>query len=96
LNDNDLEEKFVKGSGNGGQKINKTNNRVQLRHLPSGIIIECQETRSLEQNRKIARKRLIAKLDELHNGDQSKIAKKLDKVRKRKSRKRQKTKKKYT
>jgi uncharacterized protein (UPF0248 family) len=73
LNDEDLEEKFVKGSGNGGQKVNKTSNRVVLTHLPTQIRVECQDTRSLQQNRKIARKRLQLKVDEYLNGENSRI-----------------------
>ncbi|KAJ1982002.1 hypothetical protein H4R34_001863 [Dimargaris verticillata] len=93
--EDDLEERFIKGSGNGGQKINKTSSRVQLRHKPTDIMIECQETRSRSQNRKIARQRLRDKLDELYNGAQSKAARQAEKLRKRKQRRRQKSKKKY-
>ncbi|KAJ1976641.1 hypothetical protein H4R35_002611 [Dimargaris xerosporica] len=93
--ENDLEERFIKGSGNGGQKINKTSSCVQLRHKPTDIMIECQETRSRSQNRKIARQRLRDKLDELYNGAQSKAARQAEKLRKRKQRRRQKAKKKY-
>lgn len=50
------------GSGPGGQSINKTNNNVQLLHKPTGIQVKCQETRSLQQNRKIARKILLEKV----------------------------------
>lgn len=73
LDEEDLEEKFVKGSGNGGQKVNKTSNRVVLTHLPTQIRVECQDTRSLQQNRKIARKRLQLKVDEYLNGENSRI-----------------------
>jgi hypothetical protein len=52
----------VVGSGPGGQSINKTNNNVQLLHKPTGIQVKCQETRSLQQNRKIARKVLLEKV----------------------------------
>jgi peptide chain release factor len=55
----------------GGQKINKTNNKVMLLHKPTQLRVECQDTRSLPQNRKIARKRLQLKLDEFLNGNQS-------------------------
>mmetsp|Transcript_34576 Transcript_34576/g.79943 ORF Transcript_34576/g.79943 Transcript_34576/m.79943 type:complete len:495 (-) Transcript_34576:158-1642(-) len=72
LREEDLEEKFVRGSGAGGQKINKTSNRVVLAHLPTGLRVECQDTRSLQQNRKIARKRLQVKLEELVHGDRAK------------------------
>lgn len=54
----DLEERFVLGSGSGGQKINKTSSCVYLKHRPSGHEVSCQETRSREQNREIARERL--------------------------------------
>ena len=71
LNEDDLEETFVRGSGAGGQKINKTSNRVILVHLPTNCRVECQDTRSLQQNRKIARKRLRLKVDEFINGASS-------------------------
>ncbi|TLS27693.1 hypothetical protein PpBr36_04458 [Pyricularia pennisetigena] len=70
----EIEEAFLKGSGPGGQKINKTNSAVQLKHIPTGIVIKCQETRSRDQNRKIARQILATRLDDLHNGDQSRSA----------------------
>jgi len=72
MNEDDLNEKFVRGSGAGGQKINKTANKVLLIHVPTGVRVECQDTRSLQQNRKIARKRLRYKLDEYWNGENSK------------------------
>ncbi|CCH61170.1 hypothetical protein TBLA_0E01100 [Henningerozyma blattae CBS 6284] len=64
--ENDIEETFLHGGrGPGGQKINKTNSKVQLKHLPSGVIITCQETRSRARNRDIAREKLALKLAEL-------------------------------
>ena len=56
----------IVGSGPGGQSINKTNNNVQLLHKPTGIQVKCQETRSLQQNRKIARKILLEKVCAFH------------------------------
>mmetsp|Transcript_20452 Transcript_20452/g.41921 ORF Transcript_20452/g.41921 Transcript_20452/m.41921 type:complete len:116 (+) Transcript_20452:835-1182(+) len=55
----------------GGQKINKTSNKVILVHIPTRIRVECQETRSLQQNRKIARKQMKLKLDDFFNGQNS-------------------------
>ncbi|KAI9511311.1 RF-1 domain-containing protein [Russula earlei] len=87
LNESDLEESFVRGSGPGGQSINKTQNNVQLLHKPTGIRVSCQETRSLEQNRKIARRILLNKLDGLSNPGLSKSdlqkAKHLERERRR-------------
>ncbi|KAI0398069.1 RF-1 domain-containing protein [Xylariaceae sp. FL0594] len=70
----ELEEYFLKGSGPGGQKINKTNSAVQLKHIPTGIVIKCQATRSRSQNRSIARQLLADKLDEMNRGDESRAA----------------------
>lgn len=79
MNEDDLIETFVRGSGAGGQKINKTASKVLLIHEPTQLRVECQDTRSLQQNRKIARKRLKLKLDEYWNGSQSKTQKKISK-----------------
>ncbi|KAJ2160832.1 hypothetical protein GGF46_001962 [Coemansia sp. RSA 552] len=95
LDEADIDEKHVKGSGNGGQKINKTSSCVQLHHKPTGTIIVCQDTRSLQQNRKIAMKRLREKLDLLANGADSKIGRRIEKLRARKHKRRQRAKKKY-
>jgi peptide chain release factor len=74
LKEEDLIETYVRGTGPGGQKINKTSNRVVLVHVPTQIKVECQDTRSLQQNRNLARKRLLLKLDEYINGSQSKAS----------------------
>lgn len=71
MNENDLEEQFVRGSGPGGQATNKTSNAVMLKHKPTGLIVKCHETRSLYKNREIARANMLTKLDDLINGDNS-------------------------
>ncbi|WPH00982.1 Hypothetical protein R9X50_00381600 [Acrodontium crateriforme] len=93
--DQDIEESFLKGSGPGGQKINKTNSAVQIKHLPTGIVVKCQETRSRELNRKFARNILAEKLDQLANGDQSRSAIKLERARVKKASANKKSKRKY-
>ncbi|KAJ2481684.1 hypothetical protein IWW56_001595 [Coemansia sp. RSA 2131] len=95
LQEKDIDEKHIRGSGNGGQKINKTSSCVQLMHRPTGTIVVCQDTRFLQQNRKIAYKRLKEKLDLQINGTASKIGKKVEKLRARKHKQRQRAKKKY-
>lgn len=72
--DEEIEENFLKGSGPGGQKINKTSSAVQLKHLPTGIVVKCQDTRSRSQNRKTARRMLGERVEELELGEQSRTA----------------------
>lgn len=69
--DSEIEENFLKGSGPGGQKINKTSSAVQLKHLPTGIVVKCQDTRSRSQNRKTARRLLGERIEELKLGDEA-------------------------
>ncbi len=63
INDEDLVEQFVRGTGPGGQKINKTSSTVLLKHLPSGIEVRCQRGRSQAANREWARTELCEKLE---------------------------------
>lgn len=74
ISDAEIEENFLKGSGPGGQKINKTSSAVQLKHLPTGIVVKCQDTRSRSQNRKLARRLLGERLEELELGEESRTA----------------------
>lgn len=61
--EDDLLEKFILGSGSGGQKINKTSSCVYLKHRPSGIEVKCQAHRSREMNRFQARHELCDRLE---------------------------------
>ncbi|KAI1432636.1 RF-1 domain-containing protein [Xylaria sp. CBS 124048] len=72
--EDEIKESFLKGSGPGGQKINKTSSAVQLIHKPTGVVVKCQATRSRSQNRAIARYLLASKLDNMTNGDESRSA----------------------
>ncbi|KAF9050662.1 hypothetical protein BDZ89DRAFT_1005951 [Hymenopellis radicata] len=94
LNEADLEESFVRGSGPGGQSVNKTENNVQLVHKPTGLRVACQETRSLEQNRRLARRWLLEKLDKQVNPGLSKEGLKKARQNERERRRRKKAKKK--
>ena len=59
----DVEEKFVRGSGPGGQKINKTSSTVCLRHRPTGVEVRVQRERSQAANRELAWQELCEKLE---------------------------------
>jgi protein subunit release factor B len=77
IHEDDLIEKFILGSGPGGQKINKTSSCVYLKHIPTGIEIKCQKERSRELNRYRARKDLCIRIEEIYHKEKSeKIQKK--------------------
>lgn len=78
---NDIEEKFVRGGGKGGQKINKTANAVQLKHLPTGITVKYQKYRERSMNRILALRELLEKLN-----PESKADERAEKVRRQKDR----------
>ena len=88
----DIEEQFVRGSGAGGQKINKTSSTVHLRHVPTGIEVRMQQHREQSKNRASAYKLLILKIEEAKKGKQSKLQQKLFKIRKQKQRRNRKSK----
>jgi len=84
--EDDLLEKFIRGTGHGGQKINKTSSCVYLKHLPSGIEIKCQAERSRTLNRFLARRELCDQLEDLLLGEQSARQQRLEKIRRQKRR----------
>lgn len=88
----DIEEQFVRGSGSGGQKMNKTASTVWLKHLPTGVEVKCQDQREREANRMGAYRMLILKIEEKILGKQSDIAQKIFKLRKQKKRRSRKAK----
>lgn len=63
IHESDLIEKFVRGSGSGGQKINKTSSCVYLHHRPSGVEVKCQAGRSQALNRLLARRLLCDRVE---------------------------------
>lgn len=60
----DVDERFVRGTGPGGQKINKTSSTVWLRHRPTGVEVRCQRERSQAANREFAWIELCGKLEQ--------------------------------
>ncbi len=84
IKETDLLEKFVRGSGAGGQKINKTSNCVFLKHLPSGVCIKCQMDRSREMNRFLARRELCEQLEAIREGTAVAKTQAIEKMRRQK------------
>ena len=67
----DITEQNVKGSGPGGQSVNKTSNAVILKHVPTGVTVKCHDSRSLAKNREIANKKLVEAVDFFLNRENS-------------------------
>ncbi len=88
VSESDLEEQFIRGSGPGGQKVNKTSSCVLLRHGPSGIEVKMQRARSQALNRFYARRRLCELIEEQTLGEESLEARAREKIRKQKARRR--------
>lgn len=90
VREEDLQESFVRSSGNGGQHVNKTSTCVQLRHLPSGICVSVSRERSQSVNRFLARRELLERIEAL-SGVQTPEMKRIERLRKQKDRRRRRT-----
>ena len=88
LSEEDLEEKFVRSSGPGGQKVNKSSTCLHLTHSPSGLMVKMQKSRSQGLNRYYARQRLCELLENKLLGRESPEQMRLSKIRKQKDRRR--------
>jgi protein subunit release factor B len=88
LREQDLEEKFIRSSGPGGQRVNKTSSCVYLRHVPTGLDVKMQQERSQRLNRYYARKRMCELLELKSLGHESPEALKAQKIRRQKQRRR--------
>ena len=86
LHEKDIEEKYVRSGGPGGQKVNKSSTCVHLTHRPSGLAVKMQKSRTQRLNRYYARRRLCEMLENKLLGKESPEAKRLSKIRKQKDR----------
>ena len=84
IRESDIEESFVRSVGPGGQNVNKVSTCVMLRHLPTGVIVKCQETRSQAMNRYFARVLLVQKIENQILGAKSAEAQRIFKIKKQK------------
>lgn len=80
----DLDEKFIRSQGKGGQNVNKTSTCVYLKHKPSGIEVKCQRERSQALNRFLARRILVNKIETIKLGRLSEERKRIEKIRRQK------------
>lgn len=86
LKEIDLQEKFVRSSGPGGQRVNKTSTCVLLQHVPTGLQVKMQKARTQRLNRYYSRKRLCELIENSELGDKSPEAIEAEKIRKQKQR----------
>jgi len=84
INESDIIERFVRSSGAGGQKVNKTSTCVYLKHLPSGIEVKCQKERSQALNRFLARRILADKIEQVQLGRKSEEEQRIAKIKRQK------------
>jgi len=88
----DIDEKFIRSGGPGGQNVNKVATCVQLKHLPTGITVKIQKDRTQGVNRFLARRSLLSKIEESISGKPAKEQIKIQKIQKQKKRRKRKTK----
>lgn len=91
VREEDLVEKFILGSGRGGQKVQKSSTCVYLKHLPTGIEVKCQRDRSRTLNRYLARRELCERIEEVVYKKESERKKLADKIRRQKKRRSRRT-----
>jgi len=94
IREEDIREKFVRSSGKGGQKVNKTSSCVYLKHLPTGIEVKCMKERSQSVNRFLARRELLEGIEAL-SGDPTRRVLEIERIRKQKGKRRKRSEKKH-
>ena len=82
--ESEFEESFIRSSGPGGQKVNKSSSCVYLVHLPTGLSVKCQRERSQSLNRFLAKRLLLDKIERVQKGFIAKEKEKLEKIRRQK------------
>lgn len=92
IHEEDIQEKFVRSQGRGGQKVNKASTCVYLKHLPTGVEVKCQRGRSQALNRYYARVILIKKIETMIRGRESEELQRIERVRRQKRRRSRKAK----
>jgi protein subunit release factor B len=94
IREEDIEEKFVRSSGRGGQKVNKASTCVYLKHIPTGTEVKCMKERSQPLNRFLARRELVERIEK-SLGQKTADNRKMEKIKRQKSRRRKRGRLKY-
>ncbi len=93
IHERDIEEKFIRSSGKGGQKVNKTSTCVYLRHIPTGVEVKWMRERSQSLNRFLARRELVRRIEKLSGPRNTDLE--IDKARRQKLKRKKRAKLKY-
>jgi len=94
IHEKDIEEKFIRSSGRGGQKVNKTSTCVYLKHLPTGIEVKSMRERIQSLNRFLARRELVRRIEKL-SGQLTREKLMVERARRQKSKRRKRARLKY-
>jgi peptide chain release factor len=94
IREEDIAEKFVRSSGSGGQKVNKTSTCVYLRHIPTGVEVKYMKERSQSLNRFLARRELVEKISK-GAGQITSDDVKMEKIRRQKAKRKKRARLKY-
>lgn len=84
VREEEFRETFIRSSGPGGQKVNKTSSCVYLVHLPTGLSVKCQQERSQTLNRFLARRILLDRIERLRTGIVKAERMRVEKIRRQK------------
>jgi protein subunit release factor B len=94
IHEKDIEEKFIRSSGRGGQKVNKTSTCVYLKHIPTGIEVKLMKERNQSLNRFLARRELVERIEKL-SGQLTPDNVQINKIKRQKSKRKKRAKLKY-
>jgi protein subunit release factor B len=94
IHEKDIEEKFIRSSGSGGQKVNKTSTCVYLKHIPTGIEVKCMRERNQSLNRFLARRELVTRIEKL-SGQLTPDEVRIKRVKRQKSKRKERARLKY-
>jgi protein subunit release factor B len=92
VREEEFRETFIRSSGPGGQKVNKTSSCVYLVHVPTGLNVKCQQERSQALNRFLARRLILDRIERLQTGLVSAEKMRIEKIRRQKRRRSRKAK----